>query len=123
LRRTGVAFWIFLLAAPCLCPAEESSSISKSVPAVQDQWLARDKARHLLASFMLTGAAMYHLHFREGWTPSESRIAGAGVTFGLGLAKEWRDLFKPEPYNRFSWKDMVADLAGIGLGILFLEWW
>jgi len=90
---------------------------------VQDKWLARDKAQHLMASFILTGTMMYRFHQYEGWTASNSRIAGAGVTFGLGILKEWRDLYKPAPFDRFSWKDLIADLAGICLGVFFLEWW
>jgi len=109
--------------APCLCHAEETPSISKSVSTMQDQWLAPDKAQHFLASFILTGATMYRFHIHEGLNASDSRIAGAGVTFGLGLVKEWSDMSKPEPYSLFSWKDLVADLAGICFGILLLEWW
>lgn len=104
---------------PCVCPAEHAVPGS----AGRDAWLARDKAQHFLASFMLTGAVMTRLRIHEGWSRSDTRIAGAGITFGLGLTKEGRDLFKQAPYGRFSWKDLAADLVGIILGVFLLEWW
>lgn len=111
---------------PGMSLAGENLKIPQSdlvlAPDLQDRWLARDKARHLLASFMLTGAMMYRLRFYEGWDTFSSRITGAGVTFGLGVVKELRDRSTSAPCNRFSWKDLVADLAGVCLGILLLEW-
>lgn len=127
MKRIKMIRLMLVLATPGFCPAEsaacipEAGSIQQSL--LQDPWLARDKAQHFLASFLLTGAMMYRFRYHEGWDAQDSRIGAAGFTLSLGLAKEWRDQFKSPPYNRFSWKDLIADFAGVALGILMLEWW
>ncbi|HDQ44709.1 MAG TPA: hypothetical protein ENN17_04305 [bacterium] len=88
-----------------------------------DRWIARDKAQHLVASMILTGMKTYRLHHVSGWGRERSLHAGAVLTFGLGVMKEIYDLRKPFPQNRFSLKDLTADLAGIALGVLLLGWW
>jgi uncharacterized protein YfiM (DUF2279 family) len=82
----------------------------------QDRWLALDKFWHLSASFATVGAS-YHLcrNRLDLDSPWPTGIACAG-TLGLGIGKELLDLGGPA--RRFSGKDLVCDLAGIGLGYL-----
>ena len=38
------------------------------------------------------------------------------ITIGLGIIKEIYDSYQPN--NKFDWWDMVANLVGIGFGVL-----
>jgi uncharacterized protein YfiM (DUF2279 family) len=90
-------------------------------PAKKDVWFGEDKAKHVVASFVLTGAAAYYCRHRQKWSDEKGAAFGAGFTFSMGIAKEIGDLRSDDPF--FSWKDLVADLVGIGLGVVFLSWW
>jgi len=81
-----------------------------------DRWLATDKFWHFSASFATVGAG-YHLcaNRLSMAEPAPTGLALAG-TFTLGLTKEFCDLAGPT--RHFSWKDLLADLAGIGAGYL-----
>ena len=85
-------------------------------PCEPDRWLAIDKFWHFSASFASTGAG-YHLCANRLSTGEPAATATSlGGTLVLGISKEFYDLARPE--RRFSWKDIVADLAGIGAGYL-----
>jgi uncharacterized protein YfiM (DUF2279 family) len=73
-----------------------------------------DKFWHFSASFATVGAA-YHLganriKLSSPWPTS----LALGGTLTLGVTKELCDLAGPSKH--FSWKDLVADAAGIGAG-------
>lgn len=86
-----------------------------------DDWFGRDKAKHLLASMLLTGAIAYYCQHHQEWSYENSAMLGMGLTFSLGIAKEIRD--GQEPNRTFSWKDITADVIGIGLGVVLLSRW
>ena len=92
--------------------------IRDDVPAKADTWLGKDKAQHFITSFLLVsfGSVWHSVHHDNG--PGQDVRFGMGLTLGLGIAKEFMDLSVPN--GRFSWKDIVADLAGMGLGGLLL---
>ena len=50
---------------------------------------------------------------------SQSKMISAGITISLGIVKEIVDGSKTN--NRFSWKDLVADLIGVTIGLVILE--
>jgi uncharacterized protein YfiM (DUF2279 family) len=54
---------------------------------------------------------------RSSLTQTKSIAAGAVFTFGLG--KEIYDSHKPN--NRFSWKDLTANVFGIVVGIILVS--
>ncbi len=87
-----------------------------------DRWLAMDKFWHFSASFATVGAG-YHLGAnRLGLDHAPATGIALGGTFALGLTKEFHDLAGPS--NLFSWKDLTADLLGIGTGYLvFVHDW
>jgi uncharacterized protein YfiM (DUF2279 family) len=74
-----------------------------------------------LGSFVLTGAVVYYCRHNQKWSNENSVAFGTGFTFSMGIAKELKDLGSKD--HLFSWKDLAADLAGIGLGVVFLSWW
>lgn len=98
--------------------AEVDTSISSSAH-FQDDWFGEDKVHHTVMSFMLTwlGTLTHDLMHDHGW--NQDIRAGAGFSITLGLAKEFRD--RRMPKNRFSWKDIVADLLGIAMAVLLLK--
>ncbi len=76
-----------------------------------DAWLARDKARHAGYSFIGTLAAASVLG-SLGMVEADCAPWGAASVFSLGLFKEaamdWGEMG-----SRASWRDGVADLAGV----------
>jgi len=79
-----------------------------------DRWFAMDKFWHFSVSFVTVGA-VYHLgenriNLSSPW-PTTLTLGG---TLTLGVTKEFCDLAGPEKH--FSWKDLVADAAGVCAG-------
>jgi len=73
----------------------------------KDPWFARDKVRHFAVSYVITRSL---IHYRQ-----KKEIA-FGITFSLGLIKEIYD--KKIKKSFFSYKDLVWDLAGVGLALI-----
>ncbi len=86
---------------------------------VADAWLAPDKGKHFLGSLMLTVFTARALHQEFGVSDRRSRRIGVGVSLSLGLIKEMRD--RRQPGNHFCWKDLLANLGGIGVAIVLLN--
>ncbi len=82
---------------------------------IRDRWLAWDKLEHFGVSAYLSAISynIYH-DFYHNRTESSLYFSG-GLTFGLGLGKEIYD--EKRPNGKFSYKDLVADILGIGLGL------
>ncbi|UCB52676.1 MAG: hypothetical protein JSV10_00870 [Candidatus Zixiibacteriota bacterium] len=82
---------------------------------IADKWFARDKAEHLVASAFLSGVSCSV--FRDFYDNRErsSVYFSAALTFTLGLGKEFYD--RETPQGKFSYKDLVADVLGIALGV------
>lgn len=77
----------------------------------QDRWLAQDKLLHISLSSALV-STFYHLHrHKYGDSRNSSEVFAAQITISLGIAKEIRD-------PRFSYRDLVADLVGVTVGLL-----
>ena len=82
----------------------------------KDRWLAVDKYQHVVASAFLMGVS-YNMARVEGkMTRKNAMVLGCSFSFSLGITKEIRDYFHPKGVASF--KDIVADVLGIGLGIL-----
>lgn len=85
----------------------------------KDAWLGADKFKHFLVSALLTGFG--YVTLREPLDASEeaSVFGGGGFALGVGLGKEvydWKSR-KGQP----SYKDLVADLLGIGFAIFLFR--
>ncbi len=86
--------------------------------ASDDEWWARDKALHFLASATIAGGT-----YAAGTLAWDSRVptigVALGVTLGVGAAKEcWDGLGHGDAsWKDFTW-DVVGALAGIGLSFV-----
>ena len=84
-----------------------------------DRWIAVDKGYHLIGSIIsTTGISNSCMQFVDIKKEKSIRM-GAGITFALGLGKEFWDGHKND--NSFSWKDLSADILGIIIGTLLLQ--
>ena len=81
-----------------------------------DRWLAQDKLEHLVVSAFFSGVTYSACRDFYNNNKESSLCFSASFTLGLGLCKEMYD--KRKPQGRFSYKDLVADLVGVGLGLL-----
>ena len=81
-----------------------------------DRWFAMDKFWHFSASFVTVGAAYQFSTDRVSLSKPWPTTLALGGTLTLGLSKEFYDLAGPGKH--FSWKDLVADAAGICAGYL-----
>jgi len=79
-----------------------------------DRWFAMDKFWHFTASFVTVGAAYQFSTDRVVLSKPWPATLALGGTFTLGVSKEFYDLAGPGKH--FSWKDLVADAAGICVG-------
>jgi len=97
---------------------QDSVKIKKAKTKKVDKWWGKDKAEHFLVSAFLAGVCykIYHneLHNRE----DHSLYFSTGFTLSLGLGKEIYDQTRPQ--KRFSYKDLIYDLLGIGVGLLIV---
>jgi uncharacterized protein YfiM (DUF2279 family) len=84
----------------------------------EDSWFSIDKGYHVIGSMMCTTFVGQFSMYGLETSRQQSRYIAAGTTFALGVTKELNDARKPG--NRFSWKDLAADCAGILIGVLIL---
>jgi uncharacterized protein YfiM (DUF2279 family) len=81
-----------------------------------DSFWARDKRIHLLVSAGMVGASYHLLYDRWDYQAEDSRRIAVSVTALAGLLKEISDTRKVS--STCSYKDLIADGAGILVGIL-----
>ncbi|MFQ5868401.1 MAG: hypothetical protein ACE5JC_00715 [Candidatus Zixiibacteriota bacterium] len=80
-----------------------------------DLWVGKDKCRHFLLSGFWSGFSYLLCHRHLEYSEEKSLLISGGVVFSLGVTKEIRDGFQPD--NRFSYKDLLFDVVGIGCGL------
>ncbi|MBD3233775.1 MAG: hypothetical protein GF315_08640 [candidate division Zixibacteria bacterium] len=80
-----------------------------------DQWFGKDKLKHAGASAFYTIFSYKLLHHHFDMSKNDSGRLSVGFTLTLGLTKEYYDSKHPEETSSF--KDIIADIAGIALGI------
>lgn len=81
-----------------------------------DPWFSQDKFMHLYASASICGFSYYlcnRLGSDRDRTPNA--VYSISLTALVGLSKETCDRVRK---NKFSWRDLCWDAAGIGLGYL-----
>lgn len=92
----------------CLCLALGS-------PREGDRWFAEDKAKHFVASFVITSLAASGAR-AVGFGPDASLAAGAAVGGAAGVWKEWRDVHSRD--GTASVRDLAWDAGGVGTALL-----
>jgi uncharacterized protein YfiM (DUF2279 family) len=91
---------------------------TKESSAHEDEWLGADKVFHFVGSFLMVGIGTWaHSRCHRHGIEQDIRF-GTGLTFSLGMVKELLD--ERQDTNRFSWKDMVANVLGIFLAALII---
>ncbi len=81
-----------------------------------DSWFGTDKLRHFMLSAVTTGIVKHNLKTQTEFKDKNVMATAVSFTFSLGVAKEIRD-FKSAK-GCASIKDIIADVFGIGVGLL-----
>gem|GEM_PF-818262 len=83
---------------------------------IKDKWIAEDKFWHFGMSVALVGSSYHLFKCRLNEEKNRSTIFSLGGTFSLGIMKEFWDRSRPK--GHFSYRDIVVNLLGIGVGYL-----
>lgn len=94
----------------CLC-------LSFQAP-TRDRWLAEDKAKHFVASFVATTVSASAAR-AAGLDPHASAWAGAGAASAIGVWKEIRD--RGVRGETSSLRDLAWDGAGVAAGVVLMR--
>jgi uncharacterized protein YfiM (DUF2279 family) len=85
----------------------------------QDKFFAPDKAQHLMGSLISTVFFYKIFEGPAGANSTDSKYLAGGLTLSIGISKEILD--SSDLKNHFSWKDLIADIAGISLGFVIIK--
>lgn len=86
---------------------------------LRDQWFGQDKAHHFMASAFLTGFSNYALRQEFDQPQGTANTVSVGLVLSIGIAKEIYDGLSGK--GTPSFKDIIADAAGIAVGVLILN--
>ena len=86
-----------------------------------DEWLARDKALHVGASFLITLSSQYVFENKLELTEGEAFPLAMTTALSAGVLKEVLDSRRPHAPH-FCTRDLVADAVGVllAVGIILL---
>jgi len=98
-------------------PADSVHVLLKN--ALHDKWFGEDKAHHFMASAFLTGFAYYTSKQELGMSQQKANVAAVGFSFSIGIGKEIYDGVSGK--GHLSLQDLIADAAGVVLGVLILN--
>lgn len=112
LPPTLSALRLALRIPPCR-PLDRSPRAAR--PSSEDQWLARNKAKHVAFSGLWTLSTQYVLVSKADWSDGDALPVSVASSATVGLAKELYDASRPT--GTISGKDLVADAVGIGLAV------
>jgi putative lipoprotein len=82
-----------------------------------DRWFAKDKFYHFTASALIQSVGHSVLR-ANGHAYRDAAWTAAGITLGLGVAKE---LWDRHDGRYVSWRDLGADAAGTGTGAVLVR--
>lgn len=89
-------------------------------PVIRDDWFGSDKGKHLMFSTLLTLSTQYLLVQKTDATEANALPLSIGTTALIGLGKEVYDRTRGHSHY-FSRKDLVADAAGILIGVALIK--
>ena len=84
-----------------------------------DKWFAIDKLQHFSYSCLISLGCQYVLVNKQNNTEEESLPISSALSFSAGLLKELNDNRGKNGF--FSWKDMVANAAGIVVAAVIIS--
>ena len=84
-----------------------------------DKWFAIDKLQHFSYSRLISLGCQYVLVNKQNKTEDESLPISSALSFSAGLLKELNDNRGKNGF--FSWKDMVANVAGIAVAAVIIS--
>ena len=84
-----------------------------------DKWFAIDKLQHFSYSCLISLGCQYVLVNKQNNTEEESLPLSSALSFSAGLLKELDDNRRENGF--FSWKDMVANAAGIAVAAVIIS--
>lgn len=84
-----------------------------------DPWFGKDKVQHFVASAFLTTAGYLTLNEPFDKSQNTSFIFGSSLSLGAGVSKELQDLNSQKGHA--SYKDLAADILGIGFAVLMIK--
>ena len=84
-----------------------------------DKWFAIDKLQHFSYSCLISLGCQYVLVNKQNNTEEESLPISSALSFSAGLLKELNDNRGKNGF--FSWKDMVANVAGIAVAAFIIS--
>jgi uncharacterized protein YfiM (DUF2279 family) len=111
-------FLLFSYSVAGTVTQSDSTKIVKTENKQIDKWWGKDKAKHLLVSAFLAGTCYRIYHNQLHNKKEHSLYFSTGLTLSLGLGKEIYDQTRPQ--KKFSYKDLIYDILGIGVGLLIV---
>ena len=84
-----------------------------------DKWFAIDKLQHFSYSCLISLGCQYVLVNKQNNSEEESLPISSALSFSAGLLKELNDNRGKNGF--FSWKDMVANVAGIAVAAVIIS--
>ena len=119
LVRFAIALLLCGASLSAKVPAPADSVTQNITRSFQDPLLAPDKGHHFMASAFITGVSFYAARQEFNQSEAAANATAIGVSFSVGLAKELYDKFSGR--GNPSFMDIVADVAGIAVGIVLLN--
>ena len=95
----------------------QSSQTAKTLNT--DRWFGTDKLKHFTTSSFLTAYGYLYFHESAHRSGKFSLNLSAGVALGLGIGKEIYD--KKSKKGQASFKDLIADIVGVGLTFFIIK--
>jgi uncharacterized protein YfiM (DUF2279 family) len=84
-----------------------------------EPFLKTDKAKHFMISIMSTVFIHQICYKNLDINNRDSKVIAGSMTLGLGVLKESWDKYRKK--REFSWKDLIADAAGIAVGFILVN--
>jgi uncharacterized protein YfiM (DUF2279 family) len=110
---------ILLAMVSSLAAADQKEQQAIPVVPSKDSWFGPDKTHHFFTSAVMTGLGFVIINTATDRSVNSSLAISGTVTFSIGALKEIRD--KHNKSGHASLKDMLANVLGIGLGILLMK--
>lgn len=76
--------------------------------------ISKDKKLHFICCMLIAFATTILIGVLSNWYAGG--LAGLLTAMGTGVGKEYGD--KANPYNKWDWYDILADLIGAVIGVL-----